>query len=46
MSLQYCDLLHIQPIADRMAKNLEIISDKKNQPTRIQPMGYTISTDE
>jgi len=32
---------HIQPIADRAAQNLEIIS-KENQRTRILPMGFTI----
>ena len=34
---------YIQPIADRVAQNLEIIP-KKIQRTRILPMGCTIST--
>jgi len=34
----------IQPIADRLPHNLEIVS-KKNQRTRILPMGFTIGAD-
>jgi len=40
---EYDQCIMLQPVADRVAKNLEMIS-KPFQRTRILPIGFTIST--